>query len=163
MADRSNNEQQKVTLFSLLLMTMTSIHHVYGAIVYHTPWRLHVLFLSIPVIILTLVLDRLLIRKHNNLLVFRLYWFLTLLVSIILIGVFEGLYNHILKNVLFFIGVSVGNMEKLYPPGAYEMPDDLFFEITGMLQGVIAIVLIAYFIRLTRKNTSRNSIANAKV
>ncbi len=146
MPDISTDKQQKVTLYSVLLMILTSIHHAYGAIVYHTPWRLHVLFLSVPVIILTLVLSRRLSRTSNNIWVFRLYWILTLVTSIILIGVFEGLYNHVLKNILFFAGFPA--MEKLYPPGAYEMPDNLFFEITGVLQGVVAVVLIIYFTRL---------------
>jgi ABC-type proline/glycine betaine transport system permease subunit len=150
MPDISNSEQQKVTLFSVLLMILTSIHHVYGAIAYSTPWRLHVLFFSVPVIILTLVLDRLLASTRNNHWVFRLYWVLTLVASIIVIGLFEGLYNHVLKNILFVIRFPENDMEKLYPHGIYEMPDNLFFEITGILQGVIAIVLIAYFIRLIR-------------
>ncbi|PSL29058.1 hypothetical protein [Chitinophaga ginsengisoli] len=150
MPDTSNSQQQKVTLFSILLMMLTSIHHVYGAIVYHTPWRLHLLFLSIPVIALTLVLDRLLTPTHNRPWIFRSYLVLTLLASIILIGVFEGLYNHVLKNILFAAGLPENAMGKLYPPGIYEMPDNLFFEITGVLQGGIAIVLIIYFIRLIR-------------
>ncbi|UPK67315.1 hypothetical protein [Chitinophaga filiformis] len=151
MADISNNEQKKVTLFSILLMVLTSIHHIYGAIIYNTPWRLHVLFLSIPVIILTLILDRLLSPVHTNRWIFRLYWILTLLTSIILIGVFEGLYNHVLKNILFFISLPEKDMEKLYPNGIYEMPDNLFFELTGILQGVLVAVLIIYFSRLIRK------------
>jgi len=150
MPDISISDQQKVTLFSVLLMILTSIHHVYGAIVYHTPWRLHVLFLSVPVIALTLVLDRLLIPTHDRPWIFRSYLALTFLASIILIGVFEGLYNHVLKNILFTMGFPENSMEKLYPRGIYEMPDNLFFEITGVLQGVIAIVLITYFIRLIR-------------
>lgn len=147
MPDQSNNKQQKVTLYSVLLMTLTSVHHAYGAFVYHTPWRLHVLFLSVPVIILTLILNRI----TNNTWVLWVYRLLTLIIPIILIGIFEGLYNHVLKNILFFSGLSQNNMEMLYPSGTYEMPDNWFFEITGMLQGVIGIVLIIYFTRLNRK------------
>lgn len=150
MPDISNSQQQKVTLFSVLLMILTSIHHVYGAITYATPWRLHVLFFSVPMIVVTLILDRLLAHTRDNRWIFRLYWALTLLASIILIGVFEGLYNHVLKNILFMLRFPENEMVKLYPRGIYEMPDNLFFEATGVLQGVIAVVLITYFIRLVR-------------
>lgn len=161
MSDPSNNEQKKVTLFSVLLMVLTSIHHVYGAIIYNTPWRLHVLFLSVPVIVVTLVLDRLLSRTGNNPWIFRLYWILTLFASILLIGAFEGLYNHVLKNILFVMRLPENHMEKLYPHGMYEMPDNLFFEITGVLQGAIAIMLVIYFIRLIR-NSRQTSIIHVK-
>lgn len=147
MPDISNHELKKVTLYSVILMGLTSVHHLYGAIAYHTSWRLHVLLFSIPVIIVTLLLH----RAANRPWAFRLYWITTLLASIILIGVFEGLYNHVLKNILFFSGFSQSRMERLYPHGAYEMPDNFFFEITGIMQGIIAIPLIIYFTRLKYK------------
>ena len=146
MPDLLNQELRKVTLFSVILMGLTSVHHLYGAIAYHTSWRLHVLLFSIPVIVVTLLLHRAASRPS----VFWLYWIITLLAAIILIGIFEGLYNHVLKNILFFSGFPKSSMEKLYPRGAYEMPDNLFFEISGILQGIIAIPLIIYFIRLTQ-------------
>jgi len=143
-----NHELRKVTLFSVILMGLTSVHHLYGAIVYHTSWRLHVLFFSIPVIVITLLLHRPLSRAVARSWVFRLYWIITLLASIILIGIFEGLYNHVLKNILFFSGFPQSGMDKLYPHGAYEMPDNLLFEITGIMQGIIVIPLVIYFVRL---------------
>lgn len=147
---------RRVTLYSLLLMGLTSIHHVYGAFIYHTPWRLHVLFLSLPVMALTLGLDYLLRRSGNGKLIFGLYWSVTLLISILMIGTFEGLYNHLLKNVLFFMGMSASKMRVLYPPGAYEMPDDLFFEMTGVMQGIVVIPLALYFIRLIPNRSTRH-------
>lgn len=147
MPDLFNPALRKVTLYSVILMGLTSVHHLYGAIAYHTSWRLHVLFFSIPVLVVTLLLHRFANRRW----VFRLYWIITLLAAIILIGVFEGLYNHVLKNIFFFSGFSQSSMEKLYPPGAYEMPDNFFFELTGILQGIIAIPLIIYFTRLKYK------------
>lgn len=147
MPDLLNKEQRKVTLFSVILMCLTSVHHLYGAIAYHTSWRLHVLFFSIPVLVVTLLLNRAASRPPW---VFWLYWIITLLASIILIGIFEGLYNHVLKNILFFSDFPKSSMKKLYPQGAYEMPDNFFFEISGIMQGIIAIPLIIYFIRLTQ-------------
>jgi len=155
MSNILNQERAKVTLYSIILMSLTSLHHVYGAIIYHTEWRLHVLLLSIPVIVITFYLNRLLNQKGSAYrgYLFWVYWAITLLFSVILIGVFEGLYNHLLKNILFWGGASKSGLSKLFPPGLYEMPDDAIFEITGVMQGIIGIVLIVHFIRLTFKPT----------
>ena len=32
---------------ALAVLLLTTVHHVYGAVVYHTPWRLHVGFVSV--------------------------------------------------------------------------------------------------------------------
>jgi len=123
---------------------------------------MHVLFLSIPVIIVTAILNRLLNQHTGGRWALWLYWIVTLLASVILIGVFEGIYNHILKNILFFSGLPAGSMAKLYPQGTYEMPDNFFFEFTGMLQGIVAIPLVAWFIRLTRHAFGRQQQATHK-
>lgn len=150
MQDISDRQRSKVTLYSILLMALTSAHHLYGAMIYHTPWRMHVLFLSVPVIIATLVLNQMLNQPGSRRWVLWLYWIITLSASVLLIGIFEGIYNHILKNILFFSGFPAGSMAKLYPGGTYEMPDDFLFEFTGVTQGMVAIPLIMHFIKLTR-------------
>jgi len=47
---------------------------------------------------------------------------------------FEWVYSHVLKNILFFGGVSQSISEKLYSAPAYHLPGNLFFEFTGLLQ-----------------------------
>lgn len=134
-----------------MLMGLTSIHHVYGAVIYKTPWRAHVIFISIPVIIATIILTRFIQKVGNGSQKFLLwlYWAIVLCVSVLLIGVFEGLYNHVLKNSLFFSGLPETWMHKIFPPGMYEMPSNIFFEVTGVMQGVLAVFLINGFIKLT--------------
>jgi hypothetical protein len=133
-------------------MALTSVHHLSGAIVYKTPWRAHVLFMSIPIII-TVILTRFIQKTGNSAYKFLLwlYWVIILCTSVLLIGIFEGLYNHVLKNILFFSGFPEATLYKIYPPGAYEMPNDFFFEATEMMQGTIAVFLIVYFIKFTRQ------------
>src|SRR6478735_6883000 len=141
----------KITAYSVALMIVTSIHHIYGAVVYHTPWRLHVLMLSIPVIILTLVLYRKLRNEEPHLRSFS-YWtffILTLIPSAGLIGIYEGLYNHILKNLLFFGGANDDLIKHLFPQPTYEMPNNVFFEITGIVQGILVLPLITGLIKFT--------------
>lgn len=146
-------EVTKVTRYSIALMAITSIHHAYGAYIYHTPWRLHVLMLSIPVIVLTMLLHRRLQKKEDNRhkAIFWIYWIITLIPSIIFIGLFEGVYNHFLKNVLFLGGLRHDILLQLFPLPTYELPHDLLFELTGVLQAVVIVLLVIHFIRLTRK------------
>ncbi len=86
------------------LMLLTSIHHVYGAYVYNTPWRLHVLAFSIPIILLNMIWSK---KVQENNAVFYLLLAINFLITVSLIGLYEGVYNHLVKNILFFSGVSV--------------------------------------------------------
>ena len=141
----------RIAWYSVALAVLTTIHHVYGAVIYNTPWRLHILMMSIPVIILTLVLRRQLMRKDsgNKSLLFWAFYFVSLVPSLGFIGVFEGIYNHLFKNIMFFGGAGEGLLQTLFPAPTYEMPNDLLFEVTGVGQGIIAIVLITHMYTLT--------------
>ena len=93
----------KLAWYSIALMILTTIHHIYGAAIYNTPWRLHVLTISIPVAGLTFIVYWVLVRNRSkNRFLFWLFIAVTLLVSIGMFGVVEGIYNHGLKNILFF-------------------------------------------------------------
>jgi hypothetical protein len=143
-------EVTKVSRLSVALMVLTSIHHAYGAIIYKTPWRLHVLMISIPVIIFTIIFYYRFLKKgiRTRSVFFWVYLVLTLVASVALIGLFEGVYNHLLKNALFYTGASHQTLNYLFPAPTYEMPNDFWFELTGMLQGLVAIPLTVSFVRL---------------
>lgn len=145
------SKQLKLSFLSNLLMVFTSVHHIYGAVVYHTPGRLHVLFLSIPVLAVTLFLERQLQNpNHRRNLMAKAHWIIILIFSILLIGIYEGIYNHILKNIFFFGGLTGQAMETFFPGSIYVMPDNFFFELTGIGQGIIAILLINRFMKFTK-------------
>ena len=61
-------------------------------------------------------------------------WSVTWLVPVSLIGGFEGLYDHVVKNALYWGGLPEAWMTSLFSPPTHEMPNDLLFEITGILQ-----------------------------
>lgn len=129
------------------LMIVTSIHHVFGAYVYNTPWRLHVLAFSVPLILLNIGLKK---EFQRNNAVFYLLLIINFLITISLIGLFEGVYNHLLKNILFFSGTSHKILENLFPPPKYVMPNNFIFELTGILQAIICIPLLYYFARIIK-------------
>lgn len=141
----------RIAWYSVALAVLTTIHHVYGAVLYQTPWRLHILMMSIPVIILTLIFRRQLTKKDadNKCFAFWAFYFISLVPSLGFIGVFEGIYNHLFKNIMFFGGADDVLLQTLFPAPTYEMPNDLLFEVTGVGQGIIAIVLIKQMYTLT--------------
>ena len=141
---------KKVMIYNIVLMTMTSLHHIYGAWRYDTPWRLHVLMISVPVILAVGLLYRFTRKENSSRILYWIFWILTLVPSILLIGLFEGVYNHILKNILYFLGAGRSVLDNLYEPGVYELPNDFLFEFTGILQGLVVLPLMIYFVRLTR-------------
>lgn len=119
------------------LVILTSVHHVYGAIHYQTPWRLHSLHLNIPIFLIAIVLGYLIERKSSTHLGrYSLYALLAIIsiVWILWVGVYEGFYNHLVKDILFFSPLPLKQFNILFPPSIYENPNDVFFEITGTLQ-----------------------------
>ncbi len=134
-------EVTKVSIYSHLLMLLTTVHHIYGAIIYNTPWRFHVVF-----------------KSNRKSFWFWVYWSIILIASIGFFGLFEGIYNHLLKDILFYSGVNREVLFQLFPPPKYEMPNDFLFEATGVLQAVLAILLIIHFIRLTKSAMLRTTL-----
>ena len=78
---------------------------------------------------------------------FWTFTLVTFLVPFLGFGVFEGAYNHALKIALYFAHASPPLMARLYPAPTYEMPNDAFFEITGVAQ-VIPGFLTGYYLYL---------------
>lgn len=148
--------QEAVSKYSNWLMVTTSVHHIYGAYIYDTPERLHVLAISIPVMVLTYFFDGYFRKKappHKKIMVL-LYAMVILVPSLLLIGVLEGVYNHILKNILFFSNVPedtiINSFYYFYDDKStemIEMPNDAIFELTGIAQGLLVIPLAIQFIR----------------
>ena len=136
---------RKVSLSASLVYALTIIHHVYGAIAYDTPWRLHAAFLGLGGIAATLLFMWGATRWRTPVLrqlATVLLLGVTLVLAVGLIGCFEGGYNHAVKLVLFFGGAGPDTMNRLFPPPTYEMPSDVFFEVTGILQFLAALVAV---------------------
>ena len=151
-----NKTLRQVLWLSHALMLLTSFHHIYGAVVFRTPWRYHAVLVAVPVIVVTAVLGYRTLKKNNfrYSIFFWMNWAIILLFSIAAIGVFEGVYNHFLKDVLYFTGAGSRLLSTLFPPHLYEMPNDLIFEITGLAQAGIAVALIGKFYSLTKEVTT---------
>ena len=127
---------KKVRVWSVGTMVLTLIHHAYGAAIYDEPFRLHVAIYAIPVIVVLLA-SYAGFEKVKNLtrkkILLATFIVVTLVVPTLAIGVYEGGYNHLVKNILYFSGTSTAILDQLYP-SIYELPNDLVFELTGMAQ-----------------------------
>jgi peroxiredoxin len=136
---------------SVLLLTIG--HHLYGASVYDTPWRAHVAHHAMVGIILILV-TVVIAWKWNGTRIGRealwLFTVVTVLFPIAWIGLFEGGYNHVVKNALYFGGLSRERLLALFPPPRYELPNDLVFEVTGVLQFFVALQTVRATYRVVR-------------
>ena len=149
----SEQRLSQATWSALAVLLLTSVHHVYGAIVYQTPWRLHVA----PVAGLTaaaIVGTFLVLRRHTDDAAGRIaFWAfvgLTLVIPVAAIGFFEGGYNHALKNALYFAGAPTSLMVRLFPPPTSDLPNDAFFEVTGVMQALLGGVTCWLLYRLVQ-------------
>lgn len=145
----------KIFLSSVSVMVLTLIHHAYGAIIYEAPFRLHVAFFAIPVILILLLAYRIYRNRSSSVsgkVAFWVFMVVTVLASIGMIGLYEGGYNHLAKNLLYFGGISQAMLDQLFPPPTYEVPDNFWFEATGILQFFAGIYCLYYLVRFGIKN-----------
>lgn len=143
------------------VMLLTALHHAYGAMVYRTPWRLHIVpvsIVSVAVIAGALVAS---VQNPRSTIGKAARWLAVIVIAVVpvlLIGLFEGTYNHLLKNVLFFAGTPLSVMRQLFPPPTYELPNNLLFEVSGVLQVPVAGLAAVYDLRLARGMSHRAAV-----
>jgi hypothetical protein len=146
--------ERRAFLAGSSVFVLTSIHHVYGAIRYDTPERYYAAVIATDAVILSLGALRLSRARPASAIgraAWRAFLGVNAAVFVLLFGAVEGLYNHALKDALYFGGAPVAQIRMLFPAPAYEMPNDWFFEVTGILQMVPAAATAYYLDRLLRR------------
>jgi hypothetical protein len=137
----SQQAERRALAWGAAVGALTSVHHVYGAIVYDTIWRLHAVALSAAALLVMLAALAI-SRRFRELALGRVAWWLFWAVNAVVFGLgvggFEGVYNHVLKNVLWLGGLPLPDLRVLFPAPTYEMPNDIFFEFTGVAQVIPA-------------------------
>ena len=128
---------------------ISSVHHWYGAIAYDTPWRTGVAYWIMGIVLVVYSLLYVYWRNLDNIAGKICIWLFLVGAVIFQAGfvTFECVYSHILKNILFFGGSSEALLHTLFPSPAYHLPDNVFFEVTGILQ-LIGFVAVWYGYRV---------------
>jgi len=136
---------------SIGVLVLTTIHHVYGAAIYATPWRLHIVYIAVPMAVAIAVLLYAGWRnpwRRSGRIAGWTGLALAVGFAIILIGVYEGGYNHVVKNILNL--VARPTLQAMCEPPICEMPNDFVFEATGVAQFGMAIAAAIAVFRLFR-------------
>ena len=128
---------------------VSSIHHWYGAMAYDTPWRVAVVYWIAGSVLVVYSLLFVYWKNVDNIVGKLAMWIFLFSAVIFQAGfiMFECVYSHVLKNMLYFGGLSQSILEQLYPSPAYHLPDNLFFEFTGLLQ-LVGFVAVWYAYRV---------------
>lgn len=136
---------------ALFIFLLTSVHHAWGAYVFDTPFRLHIVFVSIP--FAALIIGLLYVAATGRPRAAAIArWAAVVSIAvfpILAIGFYEGGFNHVVKNLVFFIG-GEGAARETFSSSMYEMPSDVFFEVTGVLQLPAAVYASVQLVRLVR-------------
>lgn len=125
-----------------VLYGITFVHHIYGGIIYGSMERIIMAFVFTAVFLLTVWLY----RRYTKLWAKRAFWSLVIVFWIVMIGIYEGGYNHTLYLLLWFTDSGSQLISALYPAGGdVKVPNSFIFEGTGVLTflGAMALAVIA--------------------
>jgi hypothetical protein len=143
------SQARKAVLAAAAVAVVTTVHHVYGAILYGTPERYHAVFIAAAAFALIVAGEAATVARADRrpgAWGRRVSIGVNAVVMVLLFGVIEGGYNHVLKVALHLGGASEQVMAWLYRAALYETPNDLIFEATGILH-VVPAAFAAFFLR----------------
>jgi hypothetical protein len=140
---------------TLLTFLLTALHHFYGALRYDTPWRRDVILHPFIALLLCLLFLYFYCQSKRKIFL-ALYLFVSFVLFGLGVGIFEGFYNHLLKNFFYFAGMHPDTFRALFPAPTYELPNDLFFETTGIGQFLLAIPQLYYLAQTFKTHFTRS-------
>lgn len=143
----------RTALSTLAAYGLTTVHHVYGRLVDGASNRLRVPFImAIPTLVALGSLRR--YKRTGSGAALATAGSTSVLAWVVLSGLLHGGYAHLYKDILFLLD---GPSELYYPlnPDEHYPPDDLFFEVTGVLETVSAFFVALYTYRLVRDRRAK--------
>jgi hypothetical protein len=131
------------------LYATTFVHHIYGGIVFESAERIVLAAIFSAVFAATVWLHRL--RRSRRWATYA-YNAIVTVFWVGLLGLYEGGYNHTLFVLLRLADAPPPLVASLYPagPGEGGAPDDVFFQATGVLTFVMAL-LVAFPLPRSRR------------
>src|SRR5215212_7751427 len=138
----------RAVLAILTAYALTTIHHIYGGLVDRAPNRLRVpIIMAVPSLVALGSLNR--YQRTGSGAALASFSTVAVLAWVVLSGLLHGGYAHAYKDILFLVD---GPPESYYPlnPDEHYPPDDIFFEITGVLEIVTGYFIALFTYRLIR-------------
>lgn len=159
--DSTSLHAKAVLAGGLATLGLTAVHHVYGAILYETPWRHHAAVVGAIGSLVMWIAYR--VHQHNGRawsgrIALGVLGLVAGILVVLMFGLYEGFYNHVLKDVFYFGGMPLEMHHQLFPPPTYELPNDVLFEVSGVLQAATGAYTALALFRLTR-GVFRNRVA----
>jgi hypothetical protein len=121
----------------LATLVLTSVHHLYGARRFDTPWRAHIAHIAIwagVILGLSWLVALRWPHERSGRVAMIVFVVLTMLICVVWLCLYEGGYNHGLKNLAAVAHLPASVVERLFPRSLYEPPGDWVFELSGVLQ-----------------------------
>ena len=118
-------------------LVFTSVHHLYGARRFDTPWRAHAVHIAAwagVLVGLCLLVARLRAHRESGRIAISAFFVLAVAICVLWLGLYEGGYNHGMKSLAYAAHLPASVFNVLFPPSLYEPPGDWFFELSGVLQ-----------------------------
>src|SRR5215211_280334 len=144
---------KRTALAILAAYALTTVHHIYGGLVDGAPNRLRVpIFMAIPSLVTLGSLYR--YKRTGSGAALATSSTVAVLAWVILSGLVHGAYSHAYKDILFLVDGPPGLYYLLNPDEHYP-PDDVFFEITGVLETVTGYFIALFTYRLIRDRQQR--------
>lgn len=130
----------RAALAILVAYALTTIHHIFGGVVDRAEDRLLIPGILAPLVVVAVV-SLYLLRRSGSTAALVTFGIVTLL-WVLLLGLFHGGYTHLYKDIVFLVD---GPPSLYYPlnPSEHYPPDNVFFEVTGVLD-VVASAFVAY-------------------
>jgi hypothetical protein len=138
---------------------LTTVHHIYGGLVDGASNRLRIPFImAIPSLVALGSLRR--YKRTGSGAALATSSSVAVLAWVVLSGLVHGGYAHAYKDVLYLVD---GPPELYYPlnPDEHYPPDDVFFEITGVLEMVTASFVALFTYRLIRDSQQGDRLPSA--
>ncbi|WP_448003160.1 hypothetical protein [Agromyces bauzanensis] len=138
----------------LALFAVTTVHHLYGGLALDSPNRLLVpVLVALPVAAAVTAL--VIFRRTGRRAAVRTYATIALALAVLL-GIVHSAYSHVYKDVVFLTGAPA-ELYVLLNPDEHFPPDDVFFELTGVVELGAAIAVAVTAIRLLRSSSGRRT------
>jgi hypothetical protein len=138
----------RTELAILAAYALTTVHHIYGGLVDGAPSRLRVPpIMAIPALVTLGSLYR--YKRTGSGAALATASTVAVIACVVLSGLVHGAYAHAYKDILFLVD---GPPELYYSlnPDEHYPPDDIFFEITGVLEMVTGYFIALFTYRLIR-------------